>query len=50
VALRNRRLAELALFLALTILHTWPLATDPARLSRLDNDDTAFNTRSCTIR
>lgn len=44
MALRNRRLAELALFLALTILHTWPLATDPARLSRLDNDDTAFNT------
>jgi hypothetical protein len=44
VALRNRRLAELALFAALATLHTWPLATDPAHLSRLDNDDTAFNT------
>jgi hypothetical protein len=43
VALRNRRLAELGLFVGLTLLHTWPLATDPARLSRLDNNDTAFN-------
>ncbi len=43
MALRDRRLAELALFLALATLHTWPLATDPAHLSRLDNDDTAFN-------
>lgn len=44
MALRNRRLAELGLFVGLTLLHTWPLASDPARLSRLDNDDTAFNT------
>jgi hypothetical protein len=44
VALRNRRLAELGLFVGLTLLHTWPLASDPARLSRLDNNDTAFNT------
>ena len=44
MALRNRRLAQLALFFALATLHTWPLATDPAHLSRLDNDDTAFNT------
>jgi hypothetical protein len=44
VAVRNRRLAQLALFLALATLHTWPLASDPAHLSRLDNDDTAFNT------
>jgi hypothetical protein len=44
VALRNRRLAQLALFAALATLHTWPLATDPLHLSRLDNDDTAFNT------
>ena len=29
---------------ALALLHTWPLATGPWRLSRLDNDDTAFNT------
>jgi len=35
---------RLALFFALATLHTWPLATDPAHLSRLDNDDTAFNT------
>ncbi len=44
MALRNRRLAQLALFAALATLHTWPLARDPAHLSRLDNDDTAFNT------
>lgn len=48
MALRNRRLAQLALVLALfaglATLHTWPLARDPARLTRLDNDDTAFNT------
>ena len=44
MALRNRRLAQLALFCALATLHTWPLATDPLHLSRLDNDDTAFNT------
>ena len=44
MALRNRRLAELTIFLALTLLHTWPLASDPAHLSRLDNNDTAFNT------
>ena len=28
----------------LTVLHTWPLATNPAGLSRLDNADTALNT------
>ena len=44
MALRNRRLAQLALFFALATLHTWPLATDPVHLGRLDNDDTAFNT------
>ena len=48
MALRNRGLAELgrpfALFAVLATLHTWPLARDPAHLSRLDNDDTAFNT------
>ena len=44
MALRNRRLAQLAVFCALATLHTWPLARDPAHLSRLDNDDTAFNT------
>jgi hypothetical protein len=44
VAVRNRGLAELGLFVGLTLLHTWPLASDPSRLSRLDNNDTAFNT------
>jgi hypothetical protein len=44
MALRDRRLAQLAMFVALATLHTWPLATDPAHLTRLDNDDTAFNT------
>jgi len=44
VAVRNRRLAELGLFTTLAVLHTWPLITDPAHLTRLDNDDTAFNT------
>jgi hypothetical protein len=46
VAVRNRRLAELSLlllFAGLATLHTWPMATDPAHLTRLDNDDTAFN-------
>jgi hypothetical protein len=44
VALRNHRLAALALFVALAIFHTWPLAGAPGRLSRLDNDDAALNT------
>ncbi len=30
--------------MTLSVLHTWPLASDPAHLSRLDNNDTAFNT------
>ena len=34
---------SLALFIALAILHTWPLASDPARLSRNDNGDTMLN-------
>lgn len=34
----------LALFLALATLHTWPMPSDPAHLTRLDNDDTAFTT------
>jgi hypothetical protein len=44
VAVRNRGVSELALFAAAAALHTWPLAADPAGLSRLDNDDTALNT------
>jgi hypothetical protein len=34
----------LVIFAAAAVLHTWPLATDPAGLSRLDNDDTGLNT------
>jgi hypothetical protein len=36
-------IVSLALFVSLAILHTWPLATDPARLSRNDNGDTMLN-------
>lgn len=32
-----------ALFLALAAVHTWPLVTDPATLSRNDNGDTQLN-------
>ncbi len=47
MALRDRRLAQLGLlagFTALAALHTWPMPSDPAHLTRLDNNDTAFNT------
>ncbi|MGE3275242.1 MAG: hypothetical protein AB7O67_09025 [Vicinamibacterales bacterium] len=44
MALRNRGLAELGLFAALAVLHTWPLASAPASLTRLDNADTTLNT------
>lgn len=44
MAVRNRGLAQLALFVVLAVLHTWPLASAPGHLSRLDNNDTAFNT------
>lgn len=40
----RRDLAALAGAVLLTVLHTWPLATNPAGLSRLDNADTALNT------
>jgi hypothetical protein len=43
-AIRRRpRLACLALFAALTLVETWPLATNLARLSRNDNGDTMLN-------
>jgi hypothetical protein len=43
--LRFRKpLAALALFALLTVVHTWPLATAPATLSRNDNADTMLNT------
>lgn len=44
MALRDHRLAGLVLFAGLAVLHTWPLASNPAGLSRLDNADTALNT------
>jgi hypothetical protein len=40
----RRTLALAVLFAALATWHTWPMARDPAHLTRLDNDDTAFNT------
>lgn len=41
---RRGAVALLALFALLATLHTWPMPSDPAHLTRLDNDDTAFNT------
>jgi hypothetical protein len=45
VAVSDRRLAAgaLAACLALAVLHTWPLATNPGGLSRHDNADTMLN-------
>jgi hypothetical protein len=43
VALRNRGLAELAVFVVAAAVHTWPLASAPAALGRVDNADTALN-------
>lgn len=40
----NRWLATLGLFGVLAVVHSWPLASDLAHLSRLDNDDAALNT------
>jgi hypothetical protein len=37
------RLVALAVFAALTVVHTWPLATNPAHLSRIDVGDGALN-------
>ncbi len=44
MALRNRHLAALAFFLAMAVLHSWPLASDPVHLARLDNHDAELNT------
>jgi hypothetical protein len=41
---RAPRLAALALFIVLAVVHTWPLASDPAHLSRNENGDTLLNT------
>jgi hypothetical protein len=42
-SMRHPAAASLVFFIALTIAETWPLATNPARLSRNDNDDTMLN-------
>lgn len=39
----RHRLPALALFVSLAALHTWPLVTDLAHLSRNDNADTLLN-------
>ena len=44
MALRNRHLAALIFFAAMAVLHSWPLASDPAHLARLDNHDAELNT------
>jgi hypothetical protein len=43
VALRDRRLPELALFTLAAVIHTWPLASAPGSWGRIDNADTALN-------
>lgn len=42
---RRRRdgAAALVFFIVLAVAHTWPLASDPGRLSRNDNGDTLLN-------
>ncbi len=42
--MRAPRLVALAAFVSLAALHTWPLASNPAHLSRNDNGDTVLNT------
>jgi len=37
-------LVAFAAFMLLAVVHTWPLATDPAHLSRNDNGDALLNT------
>lgn len=44
MAVRNSRLAAIVLFAALAVLHSWPLASNPAGLARLDNNDAQLNT------
>jgi hypothetical protein len=40
---RHPRTVALLLFVALAIVHTWPLASDPGHLGRHDNRDTILN-------
>jgi hypothetical protein len=44
VVVRNHKLAALAFFVGMAVLHSWPLASAPARLARLDNHDAELNT------
>jgi hypothetical protein len=44
VAVRNHRLAALAFFALMAVVHSWPLASNPAGLARLDNHDAELNT------
>lgn len=37
------RTAALAFFVVLTVVHTWPMASDPGHLTRHDNRDTLLN-------
>ena len=39
----RRHAATLALFTTFAVVHTWPLATAPHRLSRIDNGDYSLN-------
>jgi hypothetical protein len=41
---RAPRFVALAAFVLLAVIHTWPLARNPAHLSRNDNGDTLLNT------
>src|SRR5438874_2358291 len=43
-SVRAPRLAALVAFVLLAVVHTWPLARDPAHVSRNDNGDTLLNT------
>lgn len=40
--LRQSQWSSLAIFVLLAVIHTWPLTTDPAHLSRNDNADAVF--------
>src|SRR5512140_3500698 len=40
----RRRVTALAMFALLAVVHTWPLAADPAHQSRNDNGDALLNT------
>src|SRR5438034_7129102 len=42
--LMKEALAPLVVFALLAVVHTWPLARNPAHLSRNDNGDTVLNT------